>query len=71
MGLRCIVYIDDGIRAASSNEGCVAARDAILSDLDKTGFVLSIAKCVLDPVQRGEWLGFCPGSELWLIFCAC
>ena len=67
MGLRCIVYIDDGICAASSNNGCVAARDAILSDLDKAGFVLSIARSC---AERGM-AGICPRSEWWLVLCAC
>ena len=30
----------------------------ILSDLDSAGFILSISKCMLEPVQRGDWLGF-------------
>ena len=57
-GLRSIVYIDDGICAARSKFDCTAAKNMVLTDLDKAGFVLSIDKCVLDPVQRGEWLGF-------------
>ena len=58
MGLRCIVYIDDGICAAKSETECTTVKDVILSDLGKADFVLSIAKCMLDPIQRGEWLGF-------------
>ena len=58
MGLRCVVYIDDGIGAARTETECVAARDVIISDLGEAGFILSIPKCVLDPIQRGEWLGF-------------
>ena len=58
MGLCCVVYIDDGICAAKSELKCNAAKDMILSDLDSAGFILSISKCMLDPVQRGDWLGF-------------
>ena len=66
MGLCCVVYIDDGIGAAKSKLKCIAAKEIILSDLDRAGFILSISKCQLDPIQRGEWLGFvldlCAGS---------
>ena len=58
MGLCCVVYIDDGICAAKSEPKCNAAKEIILSDLDSAGFILSISKCMLDPVQRGDWLGF-------------
>ena len=58
MGLCCVVYIDDGICAAKSELKCVDAKEIILSDLSRAGFILSIAKCMLDPVQRGIWLGF-------------
>ena len=44
--------------AAKSETECTTVKDVILSDLGKAGFVLSIAKCMLDPIQRGEWLGF-------------
>ena len=36
----------------------VDAKEMILSDLRRAGFILSIAKCMLDLVQRGVWLGF-------------
>ena len=58
MGLCCIVYIDDGICAARTEAECMAARDVIVSDLGEAGFILSIPKCVLDPIQKGNWLGF-------------
>ena len=68
MGLRCVVYIDDGICTAESEWECIAAKEAVWSDLDRAGFILSIAKCMLDPVQKGDWLGFiidlCVGSFL-------
>ena len=57
MGLCCVVYIDDGICAAKSNLNAMLLK-IILSDLDSAGFVLSISKCMLDPVQRGNSLGF-------------
>ena len=58
MGLRCIVYIDDGICASTSRAECLVAKQTLLLDLDRAGFVLNIDKCLLEPVQKGRWLGF-------------
>ena len=33
-GIRCLVYIDDGICAEESNKQCSAAMSSIVSDLD-------------------------------------
>ena len=57
-GLRAIVYIDDGICVASSFTETTKARDMIIGDLKRAGFVLNLPKSHLDPVQIGEWLGF-------------
>ena len=48
----------DGICAARTEAQCDAAKHVIISDLGEAGFILSIPKCVLDPIQRGDWLGF-------------
>ena len=53
MGLRCIVYIDDGICASESESDCIAAKETLLSDSNKTSLVISIEKCVLVPAQEG------------------
>ena len=58
MGLRCVVYIDDGITAASSEQKCRSDTSVVVSDLERAGFVLSVPKCRLKPVQVGDWLGF-------------
>ena len=57
-GLRCIVYIDDGICASPNFELASWARDLIVSDLGRAGFVLNLEKSQLDPSQFGRWLGF-------------
>ena len=44
IGLRAIVYIDDGIRASDSESEAVVARDLVVSDLNKAGFVLNVSK---------------------------
>ena len=56
--MRTIVYIDDGICAASSCSKSLEYRELVVSDLDKAGFVLNIAKSQLEPRRVGRWLGF-------------
>ena len=59
MGLRAIVYIDDGICASAASEPeAKKAKDIMVSDLDRAGFVLKIMKSQLSPVQVINWLGF-------------
>ena len=55
MGLRAIVYIDDGICASASESEAEKAKDIVVSDL---GFVLNIMKSQLSPVQVIDWLEF-------------
>ena len=54
-GRRVIVYIDDGICAASTLREAEEHCTAIQADLGKVGFIL---KSKLDPHQVGDWLGF-------------
>ena len=56
--MRAIVYIDDGICAASSCSKSLEYRELVVSDLDKAGFVLNIAKSQLEPRRVGHWLRF-------------
>lgn len=58
MGLHVILYIDDGICGAASEEKCLESRKIIVSDLEQAGLVLNIAKSNLEPQQLVEWLGF-------------
>ena len=58
MGLRAIVYIDDGICASASESEAEKAKDIVVSDLDRAGFVLNTMKSQLSPVQVIDWLGF-------------
>ena len=58
MGIKAIVYIDDGACAAANRHKCIEHRDIVVSDLKQAGFVLSIPKCNLDPMQTRKWLGF-------------
>ena len=58
MGLRCIVYIDDGICASGSRQQCTADTQQIVDDLALAGFVLNRKKSCLEPQLEGVWLGF-------------
>ena len=58
MGLRAIVYIDDSICASASESEAEKAKDVVVSDLDRAGFVLNIMKSQLSPVQVIDWFGF-------------
>ena len=57
LGLRAILYIDDGICVASTVEACKQARDVILADLKQAGLVINVPKSQLLPQQVGVWLG--------------
>ena len=57
-GLRCIVYIDDGIYAAESQDQCVEGTKMIIDDLTSAGFIINVSKSKLEPQQVGQWLGF-------------
>ena len=58
MGLRAIVYIDDGICASDSESEAVVAQDLVVSDLNRANFVLNVSKSHLEPVQINDWLGY-------------
>lgn len=57
-GLRCVVYIDDGICAANCREQCASDTQQVVSDLGSAGFVINMEKSSLEPKQAGNWLGF-------------
>ena len=57
-GIRCVIYIDDGIHGAEGKErtayNCLEVRE----DLESAGFTINEEKSCLYPSQTGEWLGF-------------
>ena len=57
-GIRCVVYIDDGIfgspRKLVTAYACLQIRD----DLENAGFTINEEKSHLYPTQVGRWLGF-------------
>ena len=62
LGMRLIVYIDDILILAESKE---LTRDHVMGPvylLENLGFVISKPKCVLEPTQSVEFLGFSVNS---------
>ena len=57
-GRRAVIYIDDGICAASNVQDAACNSQAIQNDLARAGFVVNTSKSRLTPHQVGEWLGF-------------
>ena len=56
-GRQAVIYIDDGICAASTLAEMERHSKAIQADLRGAGFVLNTEKSKLVPHQEGEWLG--------------
>ena len=57
-GIRCVIHIDDLI-VANQDRGClIQDRQTILWLLMKLGFTINWDKCILDPKQLLEFLGF-------------
>lgn len=57
-GWRCSNFYDDCIFFARSYEEACALRDQLLKDLEELGWWISPAKCMLEPGQLVEYLGF-------------
>ena len=57
-GLRCVLYIDDGIFGSASKRITALAFLRIRSDLEDAGFTINDEKSTLYPIQVGTGLGF-------------
>ena len=57
MGIKIILYLDDGILAADTPEACKRASEKVRSDLNDLGFLLADEKCVWEPKQIAIGLG--------------
>ena len=58
LGIKVVLYIDDGIVLASSEEAGRAVSVLIQETLDQAGFLCRAEKCSWTPTQSGQWLGF-------------
>ena len=56
-GIKCIMYLDDGICGCSSFQKAVEISQIIQYDLKKLGFLLAQEKCSWEPSQEVIWLG--------------
>ena len=61
MGLRVVIYIDDTLLMASSNNSLT---DHIHLTLENTGFVINEKKSLLEPTQEIEFLGMINSKEM-------
>ena len=56
-GIRCVVYLDDGINLAPTSSECNRTTEVMTTDLDKSGLLINLSKSNLTPTQCTEWLG--------------
>ena len=57
IGIRAIIYIDDGIPASRSFELAKTAGELVKNDLVSAGFVINVEKSDFNPKTKGKWLG--------------
>ena len=57
-GIKCVMYIDDGIAGSPSLQLTTKIRDVMLDDLQNAGFTVNFKKSNLTPSHREVWLGF-------------
>ena len=58
LGLKAIMFLDDGINFSSSYEEGEAESELIKADLQKAGAIYSIKKSQWVPKQQIQWVGF-------------
>ena len=56
-GYRVIMFLDDGLGIADSQEAASIMVDNIRKDLKSSGFLVAEDKCVWEPTQNIKWLG--------------
>ena len=66
-GLRLVIYLNDFLLMADSAEKLPAHTQILVNLLQELGFVLNTKKCVLEPSQIIEFLGFVVNSRLMTI----
>lgn len=67
-GIRCAVYIDDGIMGDLNFTKCEENISLITTDLSNAGFTLNFEKSQLSPTQLGKWLGFVIDTNEFKLF---
>lgn len=57
-GVRCVVYLDDGIIIATGIDRARSDSCLVKESLESAGFVVNTAKSHWEPKHEGQWLGF-------------
>ena len=57
-GIRCTMFLDDGIQAAETYERAYLQGNRQKQDMKKAGLTINFEKSNFTPVQQGSWLGF-------------
>lgn len=57
-GIKCIMYLDDGISGVKSYQTLVKNRSIMLCDMWLAGLTVNFKKSSLKPQQRKIWIGF-------------
>ena len=63
-GVRIVLYLDDGLGAASGSQATTEASKLVQTTLGQAGFVTHPSKSKWEAVQRLSWLGFVIDTEL-------
>jgi len=58
LGLKVVLYLDDGILAANGLQMTAQASRQVQMDLAKAGFIVNESKSQWEPVKKLTWLGF-------------
>ena len=67
-GIKCAMYLDDGIGGSSSFEKTASIREKMLRDLSAAGLTVNFEKSKLKPSRQGIWLGFVIDTEKMMFF---
>lgn len=67
-GIKCVMYLDDGIGGSSSATTTALICEKMLRDLSAAGLTINFEKSNLLPMQRGTWLGFVIDTKTMMLF---
>ena len=70
LGIPVIKFLDDGGFFNETKTAAIVNRDHVRKDLIRSGSVYSNKKCVWEPTQKMEWLGFIWDAEVGSIAAA-
>uniref|UniRef100_A0A7M5WT73 Reverse transcriptase domain-containing protein n=1 Tax=Clytia hemisphaerica TaxID=252671 RepID=A0A7M5WT73_9CNID len=62
-GIKCAMYLDDGIVGDNSYFSLIQTRDLMLNDMRSAGLTVNFEKSSLEPEKNKTWLGFIIDTE--------